>query len=161
MAIWPKGIYKMSLNLDDVAKDIAAIINKLGDVSQRKELIAKISAVSIGGDLTTVGADNDAPAWQINSLAASTAEGARKKLLSPIQASNAGPNNLSLVRNALARARRLAPTYEIKESEVVNFQALDYALKCQRDKLTNTFDKDKHLEHAFILKADLSKLSII
>jgi len=150
----------MSLNLDDVAKDIAAIINKLSDVSQRKELIAKISAVSIGGNLTSVGADNDAPAWQINSLAAATAEGARKKL-SPLQASNAGPNNLSLVRNVMARARRLAPTYEIKEYEIVNFEALDYALKCQRDKLTNTFEKDKHIEHVFQLKADMSKLQII
>jgi hypothetical protein len=97
----------MTINLDGIAADIAAIVNKLDDVSDRKALIAKISAASIGGQFTSV----DAAASGRMTLVAAAAK---------------YPHRVNLIKQLQARARRLG--YDLKDDKPVDPVELDRAL---------------------------------
>ena len=139
----------MTATLDDIASDIAKIVSKLA-LPQRKELIAKIYSSACGGKVTSIDgelASVDAKAGEITSLSASTAEAASVKL-TPIMAANAGPNGLALVRNVMARAKRLG--YTLKENETVDVDAMNAA-----------FSKSTNIEERMAVKAGMHRLGLI
>jgi hypothetical protein len=144
-AAWPtrpKGIKMTTATLDSIATAIAGMIGPLPP-AQRAELIGKISAASIGGTLESVGTEPD----KITSITAATAEEARTKLTA-IQAANASSNNLGLVRNALARAKRLGLT--IKENELVDV-----------DEMNRVFAASKDIDERMAVKTALARLRMI
>jgi hypothetical protein len=135
----------MTANLDDIAKKIAEAIAPLSLApSERKDLIAKIAAVSAGGEMTSIGT-GAGTASHITTLSAATAEAARVKL-TPLQAANAGANS-GHVRNVMSRAARLG--YRMKENEKIDLVELDRVLA------------GKDTLERIALKTDMSRLRLI
>jgi hypothetical protein len=130
----------MTTNLDDVAKKIAEAIAPLGLApTERKELIAKIAAVSAGGELTTVGNKSEVDALQ----AASDALNGAKRWPTPVQAAAANPRitpELKLLKKNCARVG-----YDLQFDRVFSLADFDKAAAGHDPLLRSTCKRQANL----------------